>query len=395
MTQANPASSSVHTTMHIHSAEDLLKALRIPDQAVITSVLRAVAADPDGALRFGRHEGRDVVDELMALYRETPASSTRAAFGHTLMAFDDPRVLDFVCEEFTGATHGPVILAMAARLAELPVDERREVLEPVLLDPQRPTHVRAAANLLADCIDLAPSQALRVALVADARLEPPQLTEATAEAWLRELAGPYPDRAKSALASQGPRAAAELLRQWEHLGGDLRRWALQWACQCGAEGAVDRVRALVRDARDEATLRVALECARTMPRDVVEERELQRLYQHDSADIRAAALGAGTDELDWRARMDAEPEGHVRRAILGRLERSLSERHVELLAHALHDPDWRVRSAAGRMLVSLGDMALGPLRGVFLDDDEDARAAAGRALMELGEQQWIEANLPD
>jgi HEAT repeat protein len=155
------------------------------------------------------------------------------------MAFDDPRVLDFVCEEFTGATHAPVILAMAARLAELPVDERREVLEPVLLDPKRPTHVRAAANLLADCVDLA------------------------------------------------------------------------------------------------------------------------------------------------------------RRAILARLERSLSDGHAELLAQALHDPDWRVRSAAGRMLVSLGDVALEPLRNVFLDDDEAARAAAGRALMELGEQQWIEANLPD
>jgi phytoene dehydrogenase-like protein len=132
-----------------------------------------------------------------------------------------------------------------------------------------------------------------------------------------------------------------------------------------------------------------------MPGDVLQESELEELYGHVSADVRAAALGAGVAELDWRARMDAEPEGHARRAILARLERSLSDGHAELLAQALHDPDWRVRSAAGRMLVSLGDVALEPLRNVFLDDDEAARAAAGRALMELGEQQWIEANLPD
>lgn len=328
------AATSQPKRVTIETPGQLLEALSSPQPEQRAAIIRAIAAAPAKALQVGREEGFDLVGELLRLYQEC-RDELRAGYLYALLVFPDPRCL-------------------------------------------------AVANLLADCLELSPAVALRVALLSDHEVVPPPVAPESLPAWLSELEGPYPVRTRKKLVQGSGENLTELLECWGQLTRPVRRWALDAATRENPGRWAELIRRLVAEGADQDILPVALDALRRLPSVETDRMTVAALFSHDDPAVRAAAVRAGSLNENWAGLLVEEASPQVRIALLERLGEHGQGTDLAAIAGELEASDWRVRAAAVEVLAEAGPAAMPFLRMRASHPEPAVRAAAARAMAHLG-----------
>ena len=391
-------SSTAATRIEIDGTQAFVRALAHPDAKVRHGVLTAVRERPGEAAALPADADGDLETALLRAHEQAPSLHERALATAALIALPGLRAARAAAQVVARERDARLMLQAAARVAELPKQERAEALLPLLDASHPPTRRRAAANLLADVDDLKPEAALRVALLSDHPVAPPALTRTTLAAWLEVLTGDLRDRAWDLARRGGPDALDLLLGAWSELPREGRDRLLTWAAEAPTHAAARHVRRLVAQAADESERVLALNALARIRNgghdadgaaspDPSDARLLAPLLLHDRDDVRAAAIhawrGPLPDPPSPSVRLAREPSAMVRKALVARLSDAPAtgeQRAIGALAIALRDVDWRVRSRATDALAALGAAGLAALREAQDDPSADVRMAAARGL---------------
>ncbi len=296
--------------------------------------------------------------------------------------------MEFAQKEFLATDDSRVILLTAKEIAKLPRQERVRFLAPVLQAGGQQTKTRAAANLLADCGNLIPELAIRIAMLSDHKGAAPPVNSQTVDSWIAELQGPYSLSAFKLLQEISPAGTSPLMPFWQLLPDPVLIKILRESSKqpCKEEG--ERVRAIIRTATGEVLL-WALKCLQQLPprdddRDIIDP-----LCRHEDPAIRAVAINSGTTRLDWATILDSEPNEEVRLSIISRIQRSQDTAAIRLLVPLIQDSSWRIRARATTALVALTPKSLEWLREMLSHPEDCVRASACQALNALGQEELI------
>ncbi len=375
-------------TLEIASRQDLARALRSPDAAVHTAVLQSINSMIDQALAAGKQLNQEVLDELYLRYQELEGCPDRTWYTFLLLRLDGRQSLEVARQEFIATENDKILLLAAAKISQLPAEQRVALLSPCVTDPSNAMRCRAAANMLDDCLEhLSPSVALRAAIISDHELPLPPLTAHTIDAWLTELDGPYPRSAREALIQKGNEALEAMLALWERLPATVRIWVLHTGVERKVPGIVPRLRETIKHNESAELLRVALESLKVL--HIEDEDLVAPLYSHKIASVRAAAIAAGSASVDWSIELFAESADEVRLAIIERIGRCGAADDVAHLLCLLKAKNWRIRARATDALVALAPASLAPLRRALGDSDEQVRVAAAQGLYRLRKEEWV------
>lgn len=371
----------------IDSRQALAAALRSDDAAIRHGVLTALSQALEQAQ--GRRINPEAWDELYRCYAEN--GTERIWCASLLLRLPNRYSLEIARHEFTAGTHRSLQLQAAPYIARLPQAERIRLLSPLVLDAGNATRCRAAANLLDDCTDqLAPEVALRAALISDHDLPSPELNTDSLSAWLTELQGPYPRKARVALAHQGDQAIQRLLAAWPQLPPSLQAWTLNQAASHGLQEASEPIRQVLLAADTPALLVAALRCGAAL--GSLTDEAIRPCCRHASPQVRLAVIECGRD-LDWTGLLAAETDGSVQQALLTRLGQRGAAQDLPLFRRFLSNPSWRVRACARDALVSLAPHSLATLQAALQDQDERVRTGAANALISLGQPDLLRQTL--
>lgn len=394
MTDAAPAGERRH--LALKTAADFFAALRSPDLAARLATLRAVVEAPDKALAFGRHDGRDVVDELIAIINASPASMLTAATAVALFVFDDPRSLAEAKKQFVFASDMELRAMASERIGREPDVEVIAFFAPFLRDAADAALTPMAARALAGREPLDASMKVKIAVASGSGdVATPDMDESNIVSWLAELNGPWAAAARGRLMVLGERAFVTLRSHWEDFDSAKRIWLLGWGARAFSARAVDLVvRAL--ESGDEPLTLAALEVipefglARGMFYPLtagVEWERKERRFQ-----LAAVRAGSKVEGLIQRARAERDPE--LRLAFIARLAEEGSEASLRALAELMADPDWRVRGAAAIAMAAFGERAVPAARSMLDSPDMGARTAAAQTLLRLGRKDILETLIP-
>ena len=379
------------TELRIKSAADLENAVLAEDLGTRLAVLKAVGENPAAALRYGKHNGRDLIDVMIDQVNTLSNSSLRQLMFSVLALMPGERIKQTLIKELHLGGDPASIEAAARRLAEEEPEERRRIFEPFLMQDESPAKAREAALALADLVSLNPAERLRVALLgSDGDYEPPQLDAEHWELWAEALAGAHAEYARSLAQRQGKPAFQELKSRWTELFRETKCWLLDWGAEEFAMETVELIAQSLDQGPDDLALK-ALECvpgyqqAAGLFTDAV-----TKWAGHGDQSLRRAAIEAGAQvALAAIARDDADEM--VRLAAINRL----GAEEAELLAELMSDDSWRVRSAAAQVLSRLGEQGACLARKVLNSGTQPARIAAAQALLAMDQENWITDQLQD
>jgi hypothetical protein len=371
----------------IRSAADLLAALADPDAGIRLAVLQRVARQPETALAYGVHDGRDVLDALAQEAGADQGTACERVAMAALAAFRDPRVVRFFMERLAESERVETLLLAVARLRHEPVEPLRDPLVALLMTNAPEARPRAAAELLRQAAGLPAAARLRVALITG-KVPAPAPDEETTGFWLAELEGPFRTAARRAAQAHGPGAFEPLKAHWDSLSPGNQEWLLLW----GAEEYPPEVRELQARALESGSERLALAALRSITHAEGKNLEpgagIDRFLAHGAPELRLAAIQAGARHSDWRAFIKAESEPAVRRAGLARL--AAEEEAVPDLVAALADPDWGMRAVATEALSGMDDRMLEAVERLVRHPDAAVRTAAAQVLLARGREDWLE-----
>jgi hypothetical protein len=377
--------------LRIKSAADLEKAVLAEDISVRLAVLKAVGENPQAALRYGKHNGRDIIDVMIDQVTVLDNSSLRQVMFSVLALLPGERVKQTLIKELHLGNDPACLEAASRRLAEEEPDERRRIFEPFLMQDEETVKARQAALALAGLEDLNPAQRLRVALVgADGEYEPPALDAAQWELWAETLTGAHAEYARYLARRQGRPAFQELKRRWKGLDQETKIWLLAWGAE---EFAMDTVE-IMAQALEQGPEYVTLKALELVPcyeqASGLFAAAVTKWADHADVSLRRAAIAAGAQtDLAAVARDDADES--VRLAAINRLGAA----EAELLAELMGDDSWRVRSAAAQALCSLGGQGASLARKVMKSGNQPARIAAAQALLAMDQDNWLADQLQD
>jgi hypothetical protein len=380
--------------LRIRSAADLEAALFSPDFGVRLHVLAAAASQPEAALRYGKHRGRDFIDLLIDQVHTLDESTLRQAVLRTLAMLPGRRVREALKKELYLTRDPSATETIAARLAREEPAQVREIFAPLLMQDDQPSKARAAALAMAGLDDLSPAERLRLALLGPGLEDrAPALDADSRPLWQEALDGPHRDFARRLLERQGEAAFCFLKSRWAETPTEDRAWLLAWGAARHQMDAVEIMAQALREGPDDLALK-ALELAPCFGGAAGLFAEAASTWaDHPAPAIRAAALRAGADGVDpAELAGDQEPE-IVRLAALERLGADGGPRAASVLASLLEDSSWRVRAAAAAGLARLGEPAKPLLKQSAENGSPPARVAAAGTLLELGEDQWLKDNL--
>ena len=379
--------------LRIRCAADLAQALNSPDTAVRLQVLAAVASQPQAALRYGKHQGRDLIDLLIDQANTLAESTLRQAVLRTLAMLPGRRVREALKKELYLSRDPGVVEAAASRLAQEEPAVVRDIFALLLMQDEAPHQARAAALAMADLEDLSPEENLRLALLGPGLEDrAPLLDDRSWPLWQKALAGPHRDYARRLLERQGEPCFGFLKSCWEELALPERAWLLEWGAEAHQMEAVEIMGRALRQGPDELA-RKALELVPSFGGAAgLFAQAATPWASHRDPYIRAAAIRAGAqvEPADLIGEEEAEP---VRLAALERLAAGGGPGAAEHLAALLEDPSWRVRAAAAAGLARLDEPARTLLKQAAQSGPAPARAAAAGALLQLGEDRWLQENL--
>lgn len=383
------------TQLRIRTAAELLAALADPEPGVRMAVLQVVARQPQRALAYGRHEGRDVVDVLLAQAAGREKRGVWEVVVTTLAVFDDSRVVELFVHLLATGRRAQTLFTAATRLEREPLAPLVDRLRPLLMQDESDARARAAARLLVRASDLDPAARLRAALLAGGgRLLPAPLDTDTVGLWLAELDGLFTLPARRALEAQGESALRVLAACWDRLSAENRRWLLHWASTAWPDVAAT----LCGHALASGPSALALAALDVVPGLGEHAAALAPRIAHLAADddpaIRLAAMRAGGARgVDVRRMLATERAPALRRACLAALARDDGAAALPQLVAALRDPDWSVRAAARDAIVALGDVVVPAVEPLARDADPSVRTAAVQILIGLGRDAWLEDEL--
>ena len=387
------ASSAQGRNMLPGSALEMQRGLRHPDRLQRASLLRAIRNDPDRALCVGQGDGWDIVDELIFLCEESKGTADRWDYVFTTLSLADERTVDLTKNEFLTTFDHRFLVMSARRLSQLPEAEKAGFFSPVIMESRETNRCRLCANVLAGRDLLETRVAIRVAAIADRPASVPALDADTLDAWVAELQGPYPQKVRKKLLQASADAVNILLSFWNRLPEPVRVWALLQGVEQGTAIYASRVKETIKREKEGELLRTALMCLKKMPPEHHDEALLEPMYGHGDPTIRAAAIAAGSVEIDCSSLLRHERSEIVRLAVIDRLERFKGTHYIDLVASLLEDNRWRVRARAVDLLVKLAPASLDVLRSLLSSTVEETRVAAIQALLRLDKDDWIAAAL--
>jgi hypothetical protein len=333
------------TQLRIRTAAELLAALEDPEPGVRMAVLQVVARQPARALAYGRHEGRDVVDVLLAQAAGRERRGVWEVVIATLAVFDDPRIVELFLHLLATGRRAETLFTAANRLEREPIEPLVDRLLPLLMQNESDARARAAARLLLRASGLDRAAQLRTALLAgDGRLLPAPLDADTLELWLAELDGLFALRARRALEAQGEPALRLLAPCWDRLRDDDRRWLVEWAARTSLDVAATLCERALASGSTALTLAALAVVPRLGERAAALAPHVAPLAAADDPKVRLAAVRAGTSGIDVRRMLTTERAPTLRRACLAALARDEGAAALPDLVAALRDRDC---SAAG------------------------------------------------
>lgn len=373
----------------ISSATDILNALDSEHLDIKAAILKAIAAHPEQAQTVCSRDEIDLFDQLRFRVERTEDTSQRAALLAALLRFDDQRRIAVAQREFARSRDARLILITGQQLAQLPESARVCILAPMLMRSRERTQCRAAANLLAGTTAPDTHCALRIALLSDHQIPIPNFEESTSSAWIAELGGPFAITARQAFQTQLPGKVMAVLKYWEELDDQTRRWALHIVRDSGQIPCHHMLVRMLAGAQQATLLQILRALQQRIPAE--SESLLEPLYTHTDHRVRAAAIDAGTAPLPWSDMLHNQVSEEVRSALIKRLS-DAADLHTRLhiAADALADDHWRVRAAATQVLVDCGSAAVNILTEHLDHPREALRAAAIKGLLELGEHNRVQ-----
>lgn len=372
----------------LRSGRDLLEALWSDDMGVRLATLSAIREYPGKALAFTTGAGRDVIDELIIILRDSRPSLVRTAAAAALFAFDDGRSLEEARTLFSGESDADIATMAGQRIGRGPEAAALDFFIPFLWKTDDTLRSRTAARLLSGRSGLQPGEQLRVALLAgETGAEPPALTDDTFGYWLRELRGALIWEARSLLMNGQREAFLLMKKHWQDLDPATRSWLVTWGVEHFQEDAV----ALIRAALSEQDIQPRLAALEAVPRyarfQEVFGDAVSRIPCSGDRRWTVAAVSAGAPVEGLIDRVFSETDADIRIAMIGRMAREHAPEGIFI--RLLKDEDWRIRSAATAALVSLGEGAAGAVAKVLCEGDLAVRTAASQVLIRLGREDML------
>lgn len=390
-----PQAEPPEVELRIRNAADLEKAVLSEDIGTRLAVLKAVGENPASALRYGKHNGRDLIDVLIDQVTVLSNSSLRQVMFSVLALLPGERVKQTLIKELHLGNDPACLESAGQRLAGEEPEERLRIFEPFLMQDENPAKARQAACALAGLEGLSPAQRLRVALVGpDGDYEPPRLDAENWGLWEGALTSEHAEYARSLVRRQGKGAFDELKRRWEELDLDTSAWLLDWG---SSEFPLETVELLARalDQGPGETAQKALDCVtRYEQAGGLFAGAAAKWAGHSDPRLRRAAIAAGA-RVDLLALAKGDADEPVRLAAIKRLGFEKSASHAGLLAELLGDGSWRVRAAASQALGNLGGQGAEMARQVLKYGDQAARIAAAQALLAMDQDNWSTDQLQD
>ena len=359
-----------HDELRITTAAELFAATRSNDMLTRLSVLEAVALDSQGALGLGSDGDTDLIAVLCEELETAFGSELRLYVIAALTAMPaDPRVTATLEQVwFLSDDTNERILAVS-RLAREDHPALRNHLQMTLLgdDSDR-------AGAIANVWRVLPQDSLKVQVRLALAAEQwnggvPALVE-NLELWLAELRGPFAGRARALLESDS-RAVGILSSCWDKLSRENRAWLLELAAHLGSPELPHLTQLALGD---ESMQLEAIQATQVSPMQYAEQL-LELAEQSPNPLVQAAAIQAGAPG-DNRFRAVRASVRAVRVAAIGRLGAGDETTLVELI----HDPDWRIRSAAADRLAVLGEPGRRIVQPFLQHQRLEVRMAAARVV---------------
>lgn len=370
--QTQYAPDEASDELRITSAAELFAATRSNDMLTRLSVLEAVALDPQGALGLGSDGDTDLIGVLCEELETAFGSELRLYVIAALTAMPaDPRVTQKLEQVWFLSDDTNERLLAVSRLAREDDPAVRSHLERTLVgdDPDR---AQAIANVWRTLPEDSLAVQLRLALAAEQGNQPFPPINQHLEPWLAELRGPFAGRARESLGAD-PQTPQMLSACWNKLDRENRAWLLELAARLGSP----ELSCLTELALQDESLQLeAIESMEATQASVRYAGQLLELAEGspDPA-VRAAAIQAGAPG-DNRFRAVRASVRTVRVAAIRRLRAGDENTLVELL----HDPDWRIRSAAADRLVVLGEPSKRFVQPLLEHQRLEVRMAAARVM---------------
>lgn len=375
---------------HVRTAQELFDALESPDSMIRHAALQAAQNDPETALSFGLHGGRDLIDVLLSQAERLRGELEWMNWIGALAAFRDPRVFRLFASLITTESHSQLLFALANYLRNQSLDSIRIDLSAALMQNDCVARARAVAFLLAPYPNLSVGEQLRIGLLAPADGSSLPAFSAASDEWLNELTGPFQSETQIELRSQDASTLPSLVEHWGRLPADAKGWLLKWAAEVDADLVLDPMREVLSKSSDSLIL-PALEAAAKLkhfPADL--EVLVIPFLQHSSELIRRAAVITCRTAFDWRRFFEKEPSILVKQACMAKVIDQEGREAAPFALQQLANPDWRIRSAATEGLLSLERSVVREALTLLPDASEPVRIAIGRMVIYLADEDLLD-----
>lgn len=381
-------------TRHIRSAEDLLLALRDPSLEVRVALLSSIMENPQAALKFGKFQNIDLIDELIAQTFRVESTLYRHIVTAVLAAFDDPRVPPHFLRLITYYGEPDLLEVVRSRLLLEPVEPGLATYRGLVLQTDSLRHTHAAADLLTRAEDLEPRLALRVSIANTLGVDrSPEIDDSTAPSWVAELNGPFLREASLIAESKGHPAFLVLARHASTLQADALVWLIRWGAWNWPLDAVELVRYGLRHDEEEVVLEALRAVEKLGPSASLFSTDLEPLLRSPSGRVRALALSAGAPIESPRTALGVETDPAAIAELLVLLRKNEGDAALETLVEYLEHPHYRVRIQSQTELAALGEAALDTAKHLVRHGSDVQKAAGANLLLGLGQQEWLEENL--
>ena len=375
---------------HVRTAQELFDALESPDSMIRHAALQAAQNDPETALSFGLHGGRDLIDVLLSQAERLRGELEWMNWIGALAAFRDPRVFRLFASLITTESHSQLLFALANYLRNQSLDSIRIDLSAALMQNDCAARARAVAFVLAPYPNLSVGEQLRIGLLAPADGSSLPAFSAASDEWLNELTGPFQSETQIELRSQDASTLPSLVEHWGRLPADAKGWLLKWAAEVDADLVLDPMREVLSKSSDSLIL-PALEAAAKLkhfPADL--EVLVIPFLQHSSELIRRAAVITCRTAFDWRRFFEKEPSILVKQACMAKVIDQEGREAAPFALQQLANPDWRIRSAATEGLLSLERSVVREALTLLPDASEPVRIAIGRMVIYLADEDLLD-----
>jgi hypothetical protein len=365
--------------VYIKSAGDIFNALVDEDQRVRRNILRAIRDNPEKILSYGSEGGKDIVDVLLELADKSKFMSEKLSYAYAAFAFDDKRILRLAKEIFIESDNSNLTLLAAEKLTNFDKSERKEFFSKILMSTEDNTRRRCAANLLSDIEELDAEVRLRVFLVGDHEVTPPDFDEENISIWISELQGDYSGKAEKAVSDNYEKALPLLLKKLDDMDEELvcRIIFLSGEKVCGE--ALPYIAANLSPEKSDDIIVSSIKALLYFDPDAYED-ELRKLLSRNSSSIIAGVVSTGILDNELSAYISPEEDEKVRMAALQRIYFGNMMEYLGVLGAFLGDKNWKVRAKVSDILAKFAPESIDILKRAMCSECELTKISAAQAM---------------